>query len=325
MSLLRRPIEGVRSLQATTNLLRGRVEHTLVWRIWERLLETEFVDRSIALAAKAFVSFFPLVIVIAAFMPDDIRRSIFTTVTSRLGLGGHALSTAKEAFASSKDVRRATGLLGLVFTIFYASSFTTAMQRVYLRAWRRPRSSTAVNYVRGPAWLGAILVYFALLGATRSALSGPPGTAAFLIVSLAGAFVLWWLTASLMLRGQVRPRALVASGVLTGFAMSVYAAASNLWMPGVVESHQQQFGFFGVALALVTWFSGAALCIVIGACAGSVLAEDTGVVGRWVRGVAESPLVPGAAPALPSPTRVLRLVDALGMRSDDDDVNEGPP
>ena len=40
------------------------------------MLEIEFVDRSIALAGKAFVSFFPLVIVVAAFVPDRIRTSI---------------------------------------------------------------------------------------------------------------------------------------------------------------------------------------------------------------------------------------------------------
>jgi hypothetical protein len=28
----------------------------MLWRVWERLLEIEFVDRSIALAGKAFVS-----------------------------------------------------------------------------------------------------------------------------------------------------------------------------------------------------------------------------------------------------------------------------
>ena len=43
------------------------------------MLEIEFVDRSVALAGKAFVSFFPLVIVVAAFVPQSIRSSIFTT------------------------------------------------------------------------------------------------------------------------------------------------------------------------------------------------------------------------------------------------------
>ena len=88
-------------------VLRTRLQRLLLWRAWERMLEIEFVDRSVALAGKAFVSFFPLVIVVAAF-------------------------------ASSDDVRKATGLLGLVLAILFASSFTTALQRVYLHAWRRP-------------------------------------------------------------------------------------------------------------------------------------------------------------------------------------------
>ena len=57
-------------------VLRARLERLLVWRVWERMLEIEFVDRSVALAGKAFVSFFPLVIVVAAFVPRaSARRS----------------------------------------------------------------------------------------------------------------------------------------------------------------------------------------------------------------------------------------------------------
>ena len=67
-------------------VLRTRVERLLLWRVWERMLEIEFVDRSVALAGKAFVSFFPLVIVVAAFVPERIRSSIITSLTSRLGI-----------------------------------------------------------------------------------------------------------------------------------------------------------------------------------------------------------------------------------------------
>jgi hypothetical protein len=63
--------------------VRASAERTIVWRVWERLLEIEFIDRSVALAAKAFVSFFPVVIVVAALAPLSTRSSIFTTITSR--------------------------------------------------------------------------------------------------------------------------------------------------------------------------------------------------------------------------------------------------
>jgi membrane protein len=276
------------------------------------MLEIEFVDRSIALAGKAFVSFFPLVIVVAAFMPERIRSSIITALTARLGIRGDALVLAREAFASSDDIRKATGLLGLVFTILFATSFTTALQRIYLRAWRRPPRAAGVGaYWRGAAWLLVALVAMALLGGLRGALGGRLGLGLFAGVSLAVMAGLWWFTAWFLLQGDVRARVLVPTGVITSIATAGYAASATIWMPRVVTSNEAQFGLFGVALALVTWFSGAAICVLIGACAGSVLAEDTGRVGGLIRGGESGTLTAGARPSLPPPARELSLRDAF--------------
>jgi uncharacterized BrkB/YihY/UPF0761 family membrane protein len=68
------------------DVVRSRLEGLLLWRVWERMLEIEFVDRSVALAGKAFVSFFPLVIVVAAFVPESVRSSILTTALQRVYL-----------------------------------------------------------------------------------------------------------------------------------------------------------------------------------------------------------------------------------------------
>src|SRR3954451_14568655 len=105
---------GVESVRARVAVARERAERTLLWQVWERMLEIEFVDRSVALAGKAFVSFFPLVIVVAAFMPPGIRASIFSALTHRLGIRGEALNSAKKAFSSASDIRHATSILGLV-------------------------------------------------------------------------------------------------------------------------------------------------------------------------------------------------------------------
>jgi hypothetical protein len=51
---------------------RGWAQRTIFWRVWERMLENEFIDRGVALAPKAFVSFFPAVIVVAAFAPGRL-------------------------------------------------------------------------------------------------------------------------------------------------------------------------------------------------------------------------------------------------------------
>src|SRR4051812_15931617 len=110
--------EWITKSRAVAERGRSRVERSLFSNVWQRMLEAEFVDRSVALAGKAFISFFPLVIVVAAFMPASIRTSIFATLTSRLGLKGHALALTKQAFTTSEDVRQATGILGLIMTFF---------------------------------------------------------------------------------------------------------------------------------------------------------------------------------------------------------------
>jgi membrane protein len=282
------------------------------------MLEVEFVDRSVALAGKAFVSFFPLVIVVAAFMPPSIRSSILSTLTHRLGIRGAALVTVKDAFTSSEDIRRATGILGLVLTFFFTSSFTTALQRVYLRAWRRAPGTKVSNYTRGPAWLVAVLAYMALLGGARGLLGDGAGLGLFLVVSLLVSCTFWWFTAWFLLLGHVHWQVLVPTGLTTGLAMSGYAVSATIWMPQVVTRNQTQFGFIGVALALVTWFSGAAICVLVGASAGVVLAEDDGRIGALIRGSEPSLLVDGAPPSLPPPTRAPRLRDAFQTTDEDD-------
>jgi membrane protein len=307
---------GTGEVRERKDRVRTWLERLFLWRVWERLLEIEFVDRSVALAGKAFVSFFPLVIVVAAFMPDRIRVSIISVVASRLGLRGDALSLVQSSFASSDDLRKATGILGLILTIFFATSFTTALQRVYVRAWRRPPRSGVDKYWRGVVWLIAMVLSLAMVGGLRGVAGDGAGVVAWAVTALAINAGLWWFTAWWLLLGDVRARVLAPTGVITAMALAGFALSASVWMPQMVAKNEAQFGFFGVALALVTWFSGAAICILVGACAGPALADDTGRVGRFIRGGASRTLNAGAAPELPPPTRDLTLRDAFQSGED---------
>ncbi len=296
--------------------LRNWLERLLLWRVWERMLEIEFVDRSVALAGKAFVSFFPLVIVVAAFVPESIRSLMIDTLTARLGIQGDALAITRQALASSEDIRTATGLLGLVLTIFFANSFTTALRRVYQRAWRRPPHGGIAGYWRGAICLLAVLVNMALLGALPDAPGGGLGIAFLAILSLGVSFGLWWFISWFLLLGEVRARVLIPTAVITSLATAGYAASATIWMPKLVTSNETQFGFIGVALALVTWFSGFAICVLVGACAGTVFAEDDGRLGALIRGDEPGLLNAGAPPALPPPVRELSFRDAFQSTDD---------
>ena len=108
-----------------------------------------------------------------------------------------------------------------MLTIFFATSFTTALQRVYLHAWRRPPRAGAGAYWRGLIWLLVVLAYMALLGASaRRARRTGSGSASSPSSSLAVTSALWWFTAWFLLLGDVRARVLVPTGVITGIAMA---------------------------------------------------------------------------------------------------------
>jgi membrane protein len=271
----------------------------------------------VALAGKAFVSFFPMVIVVAAFSPPNVRTSIVASITMQLGLRGEALTMTQDAFGSAEDVQRATTLLGLLLTIFFASSFTTALQRGFFHAWRRPPHGGIGHYYRGVVCLLAALVGIAVLGVVSGALGGGLGAGGLAVVTLAVSSGLWWFFAWFLLNGDVRARVLVPTGVFIGVATTAYAATSFIWMPENVTSNEAQFGVFGVSLALIAWFSGAASCVLAGACAGAVLAEDPGRIGTFIRGGQSQTLTAGAAPPLPPPARPLDVRNAF--RSTDDD------
>ena len=124
-----------------------------------------------------------------------------------------------------------------------------------------------------------VLAIMALLGGLRGLLGDGPQFVVFVFVSLAVESALWWFTAWFMLHGPGAMAGPPPHGRDHGRRDGGYAVSATVWMPSVVTRNQTQFGFFGVALALVTWFSGAAICVLLGACAGAVFAEDTGRVG----------------------------------------------
>ena len=107
---------GLASARARRTAMRyaRRADASVVGRVWGRLLELEFIDRSVALAAKAFVSFFPLLIAFASVLPVQGRDEMLRVIATRLGVSGAAFDVVRQAFASPDVTRTATGFVGVV-------------------------------------------------------------------------------------------------------------------------------------------------------------------------------------------------------------------
>jgi len=314
----------VAEAKQTAFRISGVLEATFLGRLWSRLLEIEFVDRSVALAAKAFVSLFPAMIIVTAITPDSVRQEVLDSMSRRFGVQGSAFDMVKQAFASPAATRAASGFIGTILTIAFAVSFTTALQRAYLRAWRRPPGGGAMNKFRGAAWVGGAIALVLVVSLVRKLLGVTAGQPLAWLVGLICSTLLWWWTARLMTRGEVRWRPLLPTAVVTGLGSWVYTLVASIWMPGNVTNNFAQFGAFGVALAFVTWFTGLAFVIVVAAVLGPALTDGDDFVGRFLRGGRPNELEDGARPALPPPDRPMRLSDLFGRGMEGSEVTFAP-
>ena len=290
-----------------------RLEPTVVGKVWSRLLEVEFVDRSVALAAKAFVSFLPLLVLVAAMFPDDVRGGNCVGLRRpfrhfRWGLR-HGPAGLRDPSANEIGIRSVGGTdhPGVCGVVHHGSS-AGLPPRVAPAAGRRrqeqgPRRDVARRRVGADDVRG--LVQGRARWTNREVLAWALG--------LLGSTALWWWTGRLMVRGEIRWRALFPTAVDHGIGGWLYTLAAAVWMPTNVASQYAQFGAFGIAQSFVTWFTGLAFLVVFGAVLGPALADGDNVIARWMRSGNATALEPDAKPALPGPARPMRLSDAFGL------------
>jgi membrane protein len=303
MATTHRPQVG-RSRRATAISMLARARRwfdaSLLGRWWLQLLDLQFVDRAVALAAKAFVAFLPGVLTFAALAPERTRRNMAATMERRLGLSGKSLELVQSTLAAGDPVSSSTSVLSVILLLFYATTFTSALQRLFLSAWHRPTSRDRVRELKGLAWLAIVVMLLALFNGLYRAFSGLVGTSFVAVLGFGTVVMLWWWTSYVMLRRQVRWRPLLPPAIAMAAGSSIYVASAAAWVPRSMVANQEQFGFFGVSMTLVSWFVGGCFIMVASVALGPVLATESGWIGRLIRGRHDDLLRPGA-PACVSP------------------------
>jgi membrane protein len=270
--------------------LRRRVEPAvrlaqrgLPGRILGRLIEVQFLDRMVILAAQAFSAILPLFIVVSTISPHPGGDSPARVLGGKLGLGGAEMSSLRAAVAPPPSARASFGILGVVLALLTATSFARALQRSYQLAWRLPPAGLRSAW-RPLALVVGLALYIELLFLFGRLVKGiPASTLLEDLVTFAGAWGLWTGAGWILLAGRVRPRLLAAGGLLTAVGFAFLRRLSAFYLPTLVATNQEQYGLLGVAFTLFSWLSAAAFIIVVATVVGAVLAEDPGRLGRFIR------------------------------------------
>jgi membrane protein len=284
---VRRAVLRARALIAWARALAYRILDTVppVRRTVDELLRVEFVDRAVVIAAQALLALVPLVVVLAAYFPHALHEGL----ARFQGVTGLTSAQAATATPGGAGVTVQIGVVGIVVTVVSASSFARAVMRMYARVWGLSPDKGVRGRGRALLWLLVWLAALQLmaLGArvVPHLLAWLPSTIADPVESLirvVAAILLWSWTMRFLLTYRVPWRRLWVAGVLTGVASSVVVAGSRVVMPRYTASSAQQFGTFGLVLAVAAWLVVFAEVLVVAAVVGRVLAEDP-FTRRWTK------------------------------------------
>jgi membrane protein len=225
-----------------------------------RFVELEGFDRSMALAGQAFAALLPLLIVfgtVAQGSTDEVADDLI----ERFDVSGSAADTLRDAVAQPPE--SGVSVIGVLLLVISALSFTRALQRLYLRAWRLERLGVRGN-LWGLLWLAAFIAYWSLQPAIVALADGVVGFA----LSLALSTLLWLWTPWLLVAGRITWRRLLPQAFLSAVGPAVY-------FPRAVASTSAEFGILGVAFALLSLLFAVAFVLVVTAALGATLADPT--------------------------------------------------
>ncbi|MBP2368581.1 membrane protein [Pseudonocardia parietis] len=245
-----------------------RYGDSLVLRVPRRMVAIGGYDRALALSAQAFVALVPVVVMVAALVPEHSAAG--RELVSGLDPSGQAESALAGLFEEPPGVEPLT-VLSSILLVLAVLGFTRTLQRAYLAGWEVPPHG-ARGLLHGLLAAVALVGEFALLALLGPVFAGVlDGTVTGIVVRAVAAVLLWWPILYLLLGGTVGWRTLLPGAALTGGGQVAVILVSGYYLPGAVNREAARYGMAGVAVALLSWLLVLGLLLVVSAVASAEL------------------------------------------------------
>lgn len=244
-------------------------------RVVRDLGSLALIDRAMTLAAHAFTSVIPILIVAGALRSslDEQSRPIFA---EHLGLDAATADILQKSLPGGAQELRATGIIGVVLLIIAATSFARALERSVRAIWRTPSVSIRFAW-RWLAALAALIIGLALVVATRIALSG--GALVSVVEFLAEVVLwgaLWWIASWIVVNRRVGLAQLLPGSLLAGVGFAAAGLVGRAVLPLLMADSATRFGVLGMAFTYIGWLLVLACILLIALVMGRVLYTTAG-------------------------------------------------
>jgi membrane protein len=251
-----------------------RFERSIAGHTTQLLRDIAIIDKAMLMAAVSFVSFVPMLIVLAAIFPVTEVHDFSGTLHAAMGLDADATKALRTLFAPAATVAATTTAGSLAIVIVSGYAFVANLQQTYELVWRKRRARRVQTFVRRWVWLGAFLGFGLVLALLQAALDGSTGQqvlANMVGFVLAACFFTWSMR--LLLRGRVRWVELVPGGVATAIGQVGLRVFSMLVFSPMVVSNADAYGPIGVVFVLMSWLIGACVVLVGGPVVGYAISK----------------------------------------------------
>jgi uncharacterized BrkB/YihY/UPF0761 family membrane protein len=272
----RRPrIERPRVLRTLTFWFRP----AFVLRAVNRFQKIAAFDRAVALASSALTALVAVLILAGAILPGVSGSDLADRIINRYDLTGGGADAVRDIFSVPDGTAGSVGVIGAVFLLVAALSFTRAVQRLFEQAWDLKPLSVR-NTVNDLRWLVVFALYVFATGLIHAALGvGQLELLATLVALPVGFMFLWW-TGRVLSAGRLGWRDLLPFGVLAAGLTSAYSVAATVYVPHLFSVYATRYGVIGAVFATISALFCAMLVIVASAAAGREVGDELRRIAR---------------------------------------------
>jgi membrane protein len=238
-------------------------------RLLRRFVDIEGAQQATVIAAQAFTSLIPFLVVAAAFGPGD--TDLGDRIVERFNLDGSAARSVRSLFNDAGEVESAVTWVGGVILVLSSLSFTRAMQRMFQRAYgteaRGPK-----DMLWGLLWLAAFAAWITASSALRDEFKDVGGIVVAVTVTGVLGFVLW-LSSPMILLARRDWHRLAPGAVVSAVLGALAGVVSAIYIPILMTWSADRYGLIGVAFTMQSYLLVLGFVVVIGAVVGAVTSE----------------------------------------------------